>query len=207
MRPQVPKGRLVCPYEEGKIPANLAQVQPNDFVILRLGAADMHYTEKVWGHVLSVSPDRSQLLVELSTPLTNAGLKPIHSEKHAFTIGEKLKVNADCVYDLLHKGDPERYEIVCGVLLPNLGYQGIPKKVLSVKRGDFVTVIVGNPSLSDSGLPGQVWHEPLRVSITSLGKTGSVLHGLVWDEPKLGEHGLQKFSKLDFTRDCIVKVT
>jgi len=206
-RKPAPKGRIFCPYEENKTPANPNLVAVNDFVIIKLVSADRHYAEDVWGHVLSISPDKDKFQIELAAPLVAAGFKPIHTEKHGFYLGEKLKVHSDCVYDVLHKGDPERYELLCGVLLDEHGYKGLPKEILKLKKGDMVTLVVGNAGITAEAIPGKTWNEEIRVWITSLGKTGTVLHGLVWEDPDMtDQHGLRKYSKLDFTRDCIVKV-
>jgi hypothetical protein len=209
-RTKVAKGHLLCPYEVGRVSVNPQSIRPNDFVILRIVSDDGAYNEYVWGHVLSLSPERTQVLVELATPLISTGLSPINSAKHGFAIGEKVKIDSDCIYDVLHS-PPSYYQILCGVLLEGLGYepvvplQDVPTKLLPVKTGDFVHVVVGNPPVSASSLPGQIWNEKLRVSVTSAGRTGDILRGLVWDDPALEVHGLEKFSKLEFTRDCIVK--
>lgn len=206
IRPSVPRGRLFCPSEEGKTPVSSNAVRVGDFVILKIVSHDLTYGQGVWGRVLSVSPDKEQVYVELTTSLTTAGMSPVHTEKHGFHLGEKLKIGTDCIYEVLHRGNEDQYQIICGVLLADLGYQ-IPKKALQVKRGDFVWIVVGNKPTTAKALPGKTWNEKVRVSVTSLGKIGSVLHGLVWDDPENTEqHGLRKYSKVEFTHDCIVEV-
>lgn len=203
-RPDVPRGRLMCPTEERRIPVNPNKVHVHDYVILKVVSHDMSFGQGLWGRVLSISPDRDQVYVELSTPLTTAGLAPIHTEEHGFQLGEKIKIGMHCIYDVLHRSDESKYEIICGVLLAELGYQ-IPKAALTVKKGDFVSIVVGNKGVTAKALPGKNWNEKIRVSVSSTGKTGDIVRGLVWDDPDKGEHGLRKFSQVEFTRDCIVE--
>lgn len=210
-RTKVKKGRILCPHEMGRIAINPNSVGIGDFVVLRLISADTKFSEEVWGQVQSRSPTGTQFLVELSTPMIATGLTPLRSDKHGFTIGEKVKVDSDCLFDVLHVPKGGLYQIICGVLLTDLGYDSVigydgEKTSVVVKPGDFVFVVVGNPAMSSASLPGKTWHELLKISVTSTGKTGSILHGLVWDDPSLtAQHGINKMSKLEFTRDCIVK--
>jgi hypothetical protein len=206
--PPIKRGRLLCPREVRRIPADARGIKRNDFVVLQIISDDQSFVEQVWGHVSSVSPDKSQVLVQIAASMIATGLSSIGTDKHGFAIGEKVKVSTGCIFDILQT--PEDYQVICGVLLEDLGYQAVmgyenDSEVPPVKRGDFVTIVVGNRGVSASSLPGTTWSEALRISVTSTGNTGSVIHGLVWDEPKLSDHGLSKFSEVEFTRDCIVK--
>lgn len=200
IRPKTPRGRLLCPAEENKIPPTKGIV-PGDFVVLKIISADETFGEEAWGRVLSVSPDKAQLQVEITTSLVPSGLRPLQTERHGFHIGEKIKIDRACIYDVLHQPG-ERFEVLCGVLAP----EEVPKEALAVGKGDFVTVAVGNRPLTSSGVAGSAWKEPLKVSITSDGPSGYILQGVIWEQPELTEqHGLRTFDKLEFTRDCILE--
>jgi len=201
IRPGVERGRLLCPAEENKVPPTKGIVA-GDFVVLKVISADETFGEQAWGHVLSVSPAKDQIQVEIVTSLVPSGLRPLETDRHGFHVGEKIKIDRACVYDVLRR-QSDQYEILCGVMLPG---DGPAKAALDVKPGDFVTVVVGNKPLTSNGVAGKAWQEPLKVSITSDGPSGYILGGVIWEQPKKTEqHGLKTFDKLEFTRDCILE--
>lgn len=201
-----PKGTLLCPVEEGKVPVSGVGISRNDFVIVKLQSKDKRFVQEVWGRVSSYTPKRDVFNLELVTPLTKTGLAEMYTDKHGFHLGEKIKVKPECFYDVLSKGDPSRYNILCGVLLADLGYKGIPVGALTLQKGDLATIVVGNPAAQAGALPGKAWREELHVYITSVGKTGDVLRGQVISEPKYtDQHHLTKHTQVEFTRDCVVE--
>lgn len=199
--PLVPKGRVFCPAEENRRPYPATQIHAGDLVILLLMSADAAAVEKVWARVLT--KEGSGMQVQLTPQMAEIGIKPL-DVRHGFKPGEILNIQSDCAYDRL-AGTEQLYTILCGGFVQELGYDVIADARLA--RGDIVTIVVGNKVLGASALPGQLWHEDVRVAITSTGATGDIIRGLVFGDLELAdEHGLYRNAPVTFTRDCIVAV-
>lgn len=204
-KPIVKKGHLLCPSEEGRTPASIKGANVNDYVVVKLLAADRSFVESAWGRIIGFNEDRSVVRLELTTSLSEAGLTGLATDRHGFGIGERINVMANCVYDVLKQPDSKKFVILCGLPLKQAGYE-IPQAVLSLSPGDTVRLVIGSPSTVGDVLPGSIWKEEILASVVSLGKTGDVIRGLVRSDPSNPNHDLRRHHEVFFTRDCIVEL-
>lgn len=204
----VVKGFVVCPKDVGKIAPPIAGLSRGDFVIIQLASADGKFVEPTWARVRSFSPTRDKMYVEISGEYTNAGIKPLSSDRHAFYLGEKIVLDKDCIFDVLRVQGKLTGQILCG---PSLGVlTGIGGKPLynlvdtkSVDTSNVVRVVVASEEAQ-----GTAWHEPLWVHVTSISPTQHVIRGLVAETPKLTtKHGLKQYSSVEFGRDCVIGIS
>lgn len=199
----VPKGRVLCPKDVNRMPADTSTVKKGDYVVLHLQSHDRSFVEPVWGRVISVSPKRDQLHVQITGEFTDTGLRPIKYRQHGFHMNEKVIVGTDCVFDVLSVSGTLKGTILCGPRLAVLEGKYAPVDTRRVAEGDMVQIVVASKEAQ-----GTAWHEPLWVHVTRISPTASVIHGIVAEAPAQADrHGLSRFSKLDFTRDCVVDIT
>lgn len=204
---EVPHGHVVCPATVGRVPVSTAGLSAGDFVVLRVASADDSFAEMTWGLVLTIAPDGSRLQVRLAGEQTETGLRPLETAKHRFRIGQKLLVDADCVFDVYR---PATFagQVLCGPALAVLDesedpdLRPVPEAVL-LGRGNRARIVVGSTEAQ-----GTAWHEVLWTTITDTSPTGQVLTGVVDEDPELAtSHGLRRGSTLHFNRDCVVQVS
>lgn len=200
-KPDVPKGSVVCPKDIGKLPANISTLKRGDFVIIELASKDKKSIEPTWARVRSLSPTKDRIYVEIAGEFTEQGIKPIKTKKHGFYLGEKLILDKECVFDVLHVSSKLTGQILCG---PNLGVVDYgPVDTKRVSTQNIVRIVVGSPEAQ-----GSAWHEALWVHVTSISPTSQIIHGIVAENPKLtAQHGLSKYSRVEFGRDCVVDVS
>lgn len=201
-------GSVLCPQDVGKLPANTSSLSKGDFIIIELISADKKFVEPTWAQVLSISPDSDHLYVQITGELTNQGLRPIETDKHKFFLGQKIVIDRSCVFDVLHAASTFTGQVVCGpgfLALKDSSGDPLfsPVDTSAVKNGDFVQVIVASPEAQ-----GTAWHESVWVILTEVSPTKQILKGIVSEDPSLTpQHGLVKYSELEFTRDCVIGVT
>lgn len=193
------KGSISCPIEEGRVPPSTAQLTVGDFVVLKLLDAKDKFVESTWAQVRAISPDRELLKVQLVGELTPEGQRDLKSDRHGFRLNDIITVTAECVSEVLHHHAVLRGVVVCGPQVESLGFS--LKDSRGVSKSSDVQIVV-----ADKKAPKDVW-EKLWVHVTHVLPTSNVIHGVVADDPQLStKHGLRKFSKVEFTRDCIVNV-
>lgn len=197
-------GRVVCPAELGRSPANTIGVVAGDKLVVLLASKDGSFAQSTWATVLN--PRTNKIRVQLSGEQAEAGgYEPLDTSHHGFAFGDKLTLARDCVFDVYR---PTRFngQILCGAALAVLDAQVSPHfrtapDANTVDRGAQVQIVVA--SLEQSGT---AWYEPLWVTITKLSPTGQVLMGTIDERPKLTEHGLGQGQEVSFNRDCIVAI-
>lgn len=211
----VEQGGVLCPLDEGRKPADITGVKMNDFVIVKLISKDRSYVERTWGRVIGKSDDGELFLIELVTSLSESGLQSMRTDKHGFSLGERIAIGVKCIYDVLPQADQSTFTILCGIPLSQVTPPGwplgkdkyiVPKEAFSVRPGDTVVLVIGSPSVGGDALPGAQWIEEIMVTVVSLGKTGDVIRGLVRSTPENPNHDLRRHNEVYFTRDCIVGV-
>lgn len=201
-KPGAERGVVVCPDEVGKIAPSVSQVRPGDFVIISLASKDRLFNQLTWARVRSFSPTRDRMYVEISGELTEAGVKPLRSDKHGFFLSERIVIDSDCVFDVLHGEAQFTGQVLCGPGLQVVNET--PKDTASVSKDhdDAVQVVVASVEGQ-----GTLWNEPLWVRVMSISPTSNVIHGLVMDEPELtAQHGLRQYNKIQFGRDCVIDI-
>lgn len=204
---KIKKGYIVCPEQIGRIPPSTA-INRGDFVIIHLVSDDGKFIEPTWAQVRSMSPDKTGLYVHIVGEFTEQGIEPIHSERHGFVIGEKMFLDRDCVFDVLHQESTFTGQILCGPNLANVRNETTNEQVYfardtkGLKAGDAVRIVVASQQAQ-----GTLWHEPLWVRITGISSTQQIVHAIVADDPELTvHHGLKKMSPVQFGRDCVVEI-
>lgn len=155
-----------------------------------------------------MSPDKSDLYVQLVGEFTPRGIEPLATEKHGFNIGEKMLLDRDCIFDVLHQDTVFTGQVLCGPNLAVIRDETTNKQVYfardtkGVQQGDAVRIIVASPEAQ-----GTAWHEPIWVRVNRISPTQQVIQALVAETPKLtGQHGLEKMSAVQFGRDCVVEI-
>lgn len=194
-----PEGRFVCPAEMGVPRAPTASLRTNDFVVVRLARKDGANQEWAWAEVLSVSPDRSEALVQLRGQLGAVGAQKLNVSGHGFRIGSRRRLPLECVFDTLRPASPdldERGKIYCGVLGQELVGRR-PLQIARVSRGDQVQIVV-----STKVAPREHMDE-LWVLVEGVSMTGNVIYGTIVSEPGHPTHGFRPGMDLQFTYDCI----
>lgn len=192
----------MCPKDVGKTPPNTSSLKPGDAVILHAASADDKFIEPLWARVVSVSPDRKSLYVEILAEQAPYGLRLPQSKQHGFYLGDRLIVGSDCIFDILAQGNKPAANIAvwCGPMLEMAEGKYKPVDTSKVKVGDMVRVLVGEK--------GGAWYEPLWVEVTGISTTGTVVRGRIYKKPTMtASHGLKQFGELEFTRDCVVGIS
>lgn len=199
----VKKGRLLCPVEEQKQPATHAKV--GDFIVIKLLSDDGTFSESAWAKVLGeMDVDGARILrVELTSALSASGFKSLKSDKHGFSLAERLTILPECIYDI-HQGPSPYYAMLCGLFLTEAGYS-VPPEVVGLLPGDTVQVVIASSPLTAIGMPGEEgWTERIWVQVESIGE-GGVVHGNVRSDPKKTTE-LKRNHRIDFAKDCIIRV-
>jgi len=193
---KLPKGSLSCPSEEGRVPPSLATLTVGDFVTVKLLDEKDKFVERTWGQVRAISPDRTLLKVQLIGELTPQGSKNLDTQRHGFRLNDIIVVESDCVHEILHHTPVQDYAVLCGPELPP-GYDVADSRGVT-QRNDVKVIVTSTAAPSDD------WEE-VWVHVSHVLPLGDVVHGIILDDPKrTARHGLQRYSKIDFARDCIV---
>lgn len=187
------KGRPICPVA----PAPTAGVRPGDYVILTLTDRAGIFREMVWAQVLSREPEGDRFYVRLLGRTGETGPVDLAKEKHGYRIGEQVKVDADCVWDVMHAPD------VGGKGLLYCGFAGaelIDDPVIStvgLEVGDEVQVVVSTVIGSDAHA------DKLWVKVDGISRTGSVVLGTIFSTVHFPIHGFRQWQEIEFGRDCV----
>lgn len=192
-----PKGRLLCPSSRVVDPATL---RVDSYVVLQLASIDGKFNEPTWAKIRGrtiLHDVEVEIVGELDE---NGNPRPLSSDRHGYEIGQMIKVDPRCVWDVYrplagHTG------LVCG---PELEAAGISVSKLpsddpaKLRKGDDAAVVIA----AREGVIEQLW---LRVEDSSPGAQS--LTGRVVDPPTHSQiHGLRQGDTIAFVRDCVVDV-
>lgn len=192
-----PKGRLLCPAS--RVVASHA-LRDDSYVVLQLASTDGKFAEPTWGKIRGRTILRD-LEVEIVGELDEGGMPhELQSDRHGYEIGQTIKVDPRCVWDV-YRPLAGHATLICG---PALGAAGISVSKLpsddpkNLRRGDDAAVVIA----SNGAVLEQLW---LRVEDSSPGAQS--LSGRVIDPPQHTEiHGLERGDIIQFVRDCVVDV-
>jgi hypothetical protein len=198
------KGGLLCPRHVGRAPADTSGLGRGDFVVLQLQSADGSFSESTWATI--VSKTGGHLVAVLSGEQIPEGVRPLHTARHGFRLGEHLVLDEGCVWDVFKPAEFEG-RILCGPQVIDLG-NFLGEDIfpvaggLIVDRNDRARIVVGSKESF-----GNAWHEFLWTRIATISPSGQVITALVEDDPELSSrHGLVRGSVVRFNRDCIIGV-
>lgn len=182
-----PVGHVQCP----NIPYP-AVVRIGDYVVVQLAANNGSISEPTWAKVLSRSGNK-KINVEIVGETGQDGPKPIATDRHGFSIGQKLTIDTSCIYDRFRPG--QAWRVLCGPALASAGFEALPGNQASILgMGDRALVVVG-------GNRGGI--EPLWLEVSGVSVGQQTIRGVVVTAPVLTDHGLRAGDEIEFLRDCV----
>jgi len=191
-RPQPTKpnglGQILCP-----VTAYDGSVLKKDYVVIELQAIDGTLAEPTWAVVERVQGD--QILVKIVGEIADGSdPKPLRTDKHGYSVGDRVLIAKSCVYDRYRPG--RSWQIVCGPALAPLGFGPIPSgQASALGDTDLALVVVKGAE----GGPEAMW-----VEIGAVSSGQQVISGVVVADPQTTGHGLRRGDRLEFLRDCVV---
>lgn len=195
------KGELICPAAPI---FDAEQFEKGDYVVLQLGSIDRTFSEATWARVVGRAwfGAGADLKVELDSQLGSGGdPAPLQTDKHGFSMGQRLVVEPRCVWDR-YRPLSGRATLVCGASLfalpATLGLPTAPDpRAKALQPGDSAALVV-----AALGKPVElVW---VKIVESSVG--GQVLAGeILYDTEHAALHGLLRGRRVEFVRDCVVE--
>lgn len=207
-KPELPKpGRVLCPADVGRDPPAAVSVGRGDFVAVALQSGDGSFVETTWASVLAgAGPD---IVVALTGEQVAEGVKPLSTERHGFSLGTRLLISRECVWEVFRPSEIEG-QILCGPQVTELatflgddadGMAVVPAGLI-VNAGDRVEIVVASKEAL-----GTAWFERLWTRVVTMSRSGQVLTAMVVEQPeKTDNHGLSMGSVVRFNRDCVIGV-
>lgn len=194
------KGEALCPAAPLFEPGDFHE---GDFVVVQLGALDRSFSEATWARVRgrTLFGLGSGVKVELVGQIGSDGDPPaLRSDKHGFDLGERVVVDAACVWDR-YRPMPNGAKFVCGaglMTLPaSLELPTAPDpKAKALRVGDLAALVVATSAPVEL-----VW-----VTVKEQSPGAQVLVGEVtYPTERPDIHGLRQGTRVDFVRDCVVE--